>query len=335
MSICLCNLSADVALEALAKEGRELEPAETDTSAFVGDTKAVASALGDFADRLPRPLDVLLGSAKERRTSHDVACHVWQSSLPKGGVLRVHDGLYVTSPELTLLHQAFQLHQVNLCQMLGRYLGTWTPTDGGQEERAPLTTLESLDGFLKSIKGVRGLHNLRLAMAYTCEAAASAPETTLQLVMSLPPELHGFNLPFPVMNYKVNLSTLGQRLCDKESIRIDLCWPNIKYGLEYQGEEHGQTMGEDIGRWYAARSEGYELWYVAKEQLASSMQMDYIGREVARRLGVVVNEDLWPTQGQLQDLLDLLLGRTHAVPLRAGELRELKAAVNRRRRYRG
>ena len=271
-----------------------------------------------------------MGDAQSRRSPAGVACRVWHGSLPRNSVFLIEEDVYVTSPELTLLLQATQLHQAALCQMLGRYLGTWTPdshSECGQRTRMPLTSFEQLQSFLQHVGRAHGKGNLQFAMAYTCEGAASAPETTLQLALSLPPEVHGLNLSQPIMNYEIGLSSHAQKLCQHERIRIDLCWRDKQFGLEYQGEEHGKTLGEDYARWFAAREEGYELWLIAKEQLASSAQMNHIGREVAKRLGVDTNGKLWPTESELQELLDILNGRSHPNPISYREMRERRKAL--------
>lgn len=330
MNICLCNLSADKLLEILAQRGDELEPATPDIDTFVADAASVKDVLADIADLIPKPIELLVGNARKRRATREISCHVWNGSLPRNGLMRLGEGMYVTSPELTLLQQASQLHQVNLCQMLGRYLGTWTKggRDTDLKERAPLTTFEHLNELLASIGRTHGRGNLSLAMSYVCERAASAPETALQLVLSLPPYLHGFGLPLPTMNHEIELSGVSERLYPHKTIRIDLCWHSSKFGLEYQGEEHGKQMGADYARWFAARNEGYELWFVAKEQLECAAQMDYIGHEVAKRLGIVVDEELWPSPSELQELLDTLSGKTHPHPIGYNELRRRRAAVH-------
>lgn len=332
MSICLCNLSADVALELLAKNKEEPEAAEPLLESFSCDPDEAKTLLGDFMESLPQPVELLVDSASKRREAEEFACHVHRGAVPPGAFLKVREEIYVTSPEYTLLQQANQLHQASLCQMLGRYLGVWMPdkeSGTGQDERAPLTTLEQLDGFLRNAGSARGLRNLRLAMNYTCEGAASRPETSLQLALSLPPELRGLWLPQPIMNYEVDLSEHAQRLCGRKTIRIDLCWPHASFGLEYQGKDHERTMGADYARWFAAREAGYELWLVAHEQLSSAFQMDHIGREVAKRLGVAIDESLWPSNDELQGLLDTLAGHKHPKLLGRDELRKLK------RKYRG
>lgn len=335
MSICLCNLTADQVLEQIAQKRIELSPAAPDPTVFVADLNFAKEELGELMDRLPVPLELLVGDAKARRRSSAMACHVWQGPLPANGFLSLGEGVYISSPEFTLLQQANQLHQANLCKMLGRYLGTWTPDankPGGQDTRAPLTSFDALRSMLQSVGEVRGAKNLKLAMAHTCEGAASAPETALQLALCLPPELYGLNITQPIMNYEVQLSTEGCRLYAHETVRIDLCWPDKKFGLEYQGADHGNCLGEDYARWFAARERGYELWFVAKERLESAAQMLHIGREVAKRIDFPVNEIVWPTEGDLQNLLDTLMGWQHPKPVSATEMRRRHVLISKRRR---
>ena len=324
MSICLSNLSADIALEHIVQDQLEVGPASPDPSSFVADPSTIESALGNLADRLPRPIEVVVNDARQRRHASGVACHVWNGSLPRNGILSIGEGLYVASPELVLAQQSSQLHQVSLCKLLGRYLGTWSPLkdeSGEQLKRAPLTSFDALNAFLQEAGRFRGKDSLKLAMAYTCDGAASAPETSLQLALCLPPELHGLNLAQPIMNYEVDLSTEAKTLYPADSIRIDLCWHNKKFGLEYQGSEHGNRLGADYARSYAANVEGYELLFAAKEQLASVAQMFYIAREVARHIESDVDTALWPTEDELQELLDILGDRKHPKPLTNAELR--------------
>lgn len=94
MSVCLCNLSADKALELVAQHELEVGPATPDLDSFSGDVALAKEALGDVFDRLPKPVDLLVGSAKERRRASGVACHVWMGALPKNGVLSLGEDVY-------------------------------------------------------------------------------------------------------------------------------------------------------------------------------------------------------------------------------------------------
>lgn len=334
MSICLCNLSADAMLELAAQKKIDLEPAAPDPTFFCLDPGMAHDALVELECNIPKPIELMVGDPKARRNLSGTVCHVWRSRLPKGSFFAISEGVYITSPECTLAQQASQLHQANLCQMLGRYMGTWTPTNmpASQDERAPLTTPEAVRDYVRELGNAPGASNLKFALAYTCEGAASAPETSLQLVLCLPLELHGLGISQPTMNYEVELSSEAQLLYPRDTIRIDLCWRRKNFGLEYQGEEHGKRLGDDYARCFAAREEGYELWYLAKEQLESARQMRYIGHEVARRIDCSVDEDLWPTNSELQDLLDILAGKKYPKPVSRDEMRRRRTKIRALRR---
>ena len=320
MSICLSHISADHILEALALSQQDLEPiSASDPSMFSANTEEALRILSDSELALDTPINLLVGNARALRHSRDVIAHVWMTSLPDGSILKIDEELYVCSAEFCLLQQANELHMINLCQMLGRFLSTKVPIkdiDGSEKfvDRPPLTNEEQILTFLSHIGKAPGAAALRSALRWTAAGAASPQEVNLQLALTLPPTYGGFSLPKPIMNYCVTLSDKSKQLYDHESIRIDLCWPSIRKGLEYQGKEHGNQLGEDYARYLAAESEGYHLWFVAAEQLASAPQMDFIARTLARKLRKNTKRSVWPKEQDVKRLLDILTG--HAIPAR-------------------
>ena len=314
MSICLSHLSADRILEALALEGRELEPASVkDKHTFTANPQEIDALVNDEFALTGEAIDVLVFDSTLARQLPDVNVHVWQAPLPEGALKCIDEGLYISSPEFCLLQQANELHLVKLCQMLGRYLSTKVPRiqdDGSTKyiDRKPLTSEESLSAFLRAVGSVKGSAALKEAMRWTCPGAASPQEVNLQLVMTLPPCYGGFGLKKPVMNYEVELSPKARELYDREVIRIDLCWPAVHEGLEYQGKEHGSQLGADYARCLAADLHGYRLWYVAAEQLASPAQLDYLARKLARRLRKNLKFAAWPSLEDVGKLLKILGG---------------------------
>lgn len=317
MSICLCYSTADKVLEQLAKEKHELEPVSgSKLFEFTANSDEAREVLGKYLDGRELPVELLVGKKNERRANKTVVTHFYSGNLPDGAILRIDESLYIVSPEYCLLEHALELNLVNLCMMLGRYLATKTPDkdDMGKaylRDREPLTSQEDLYAFIAAMKGHHGVAALRAALRWTAEGAASPQETNLQLALTLPSSYGGFGLRMPQMNYEVELEGKALALySDHESIRIDLAWPESGMGLEYQGREHGETLGEDYARCLAAHDRHYELWYVAKEQLSDPVQMDYIARLVARRTGKSINEDTWPTQSEVSWLLSVLGGQT-------------------------
>ncbi|MBR3234967.1 MAG: hypothetical protein IKG11_05055 [Atopobiaceae bacterium] len=313
MSICLCNASADKALELFAHKGIEMEPVSSScVTQFRADFEGVwiPSYLADvFSDGI----EVLVGDGGAPRENDMVVCHRWTGRLPEGALLRAPNtmGLYVSSPAFCLMQQASELHMINLCMMLGRYLATKSPTMGknGQdvlEDRLPLIKEDDLYRFVKGASGARGVGQLREALRWTCAGAASPQEINLQLALSLPPSYYGFGLALPQMNYSVPLDEYAKKFYARKECRIDLCWPERFFGLEYLGKDHEKQIEDDCSRHYALCTEGYELLYVTNGQLSSAVQMDYIARWVARKTRKHVREEVWPSINEVQRLLDIL-----------------------------
>lgn len=342
MSICLSHKSADLFLEHLAHEGKDLdnvlEPASgaiargltanaTDTRELLGDSWSAYL-----------PLDILVSKPALRRGSAEVNAHLWAGPLPDGSIKRYSEGLYVVSPEFCLLLQAHELHLVNLCQMLGRFLATASPlvradTEKKLESRSPLTTLSRLEDFLAQMPSTSGTRRLREAMRYTLPGAASPQETNLQLAFALPYAYYGFGFKHLELNHCVELSGEARSLHEAEHIYVDLYFgkPRARkdrdasalraFGLEYQGEDSHQDPSRDASRFLAAHAEGVDLWYVANDQLKSPDQLDYIAREAALRIGKKINPLTWPTRADLGALLDILNGKT--IPHPTGHQRKM------------
>ncbi len=349
MSICLSHSSADLYLEHLAHEGTSLsnvlEPASGAAACSFTANAAEARGLlsGNWSAHLP--LDVLVSDPALRRTSAEVNAHLWTSRLPDGAIKRHQEGLYVVSPEFCLLQQAYELHMVNLCQMLGRYLATASPTtdENGKKvlkPRSPLTSLSRLGDFLAQMPRTLGVRRLREAMRYTLPGAASPQETNLQLAFSLPYTYYGFGFKNLELNHCVQLSGEARSLHNAEHLYIDLYFgtPRARkgqnartlraFGLEYQGKNYHQDPSKDASRFLAAHAEGIDLWYVGSEQIGDPEQLDYIAREVARRTGRKVNPQTWPTRKNLKVLLSILNG--NIIPQPDAHQQKMESKVRKR-----
>lgn len=316
MSICLSHMSADRALETLACSGQAVEMAASSVMCGFEATDAAVSAVSDELESLLGPeakdLNLLVGADGERHATEKKVIHKWTGPLPEGSLAKVCEGLYVSTPSFCLLQQAAELHTINLCQMLGRYLAVATPKGGRDgktlQERAPLLEEEALGLYLSQFSRPRGAVRVREAMRWTAAGAASPQETNLQLALTLPYAYGGFGLVKPLMNYRVTLSEKAKALCGKDECYIDLYWRGKSFGIEYQGMFHNQQIGEDYARFYALDCMGKQVLFVADAQLWDAVQMEYIAHRVARRLGKKVLRDHWPDEDALQGLLDALRG---------------------------
>ena len=245
---------------------------------------------------------------------------------PENSFYHLEEGIYLPTPCFCLLQQARELHFINLCQMLGYYLGTeqikQVTKDGILSiTLPPLVTEEELWLYLEGAKGMKGVTPLRRALQYTCAGAASPQETNLQLILTLPSAYYGYGLKPPIMNYEIPLSPAARLLYDHKSCRIDLYWKEANMGLEYQGEDHGEQLGEDYARFFALNVEGKNVLYLAKEQLEDANQMNYVAHRVAAAIGANVDGPRWPEKQHTERLINILTGKQ--VPQK-GERRALK-----------
>lgn len=310
--ICLTHGSADKLLERCAVTGVELEPCDLCPQDFRADTAFASDVLANQHGATKDWLNLLVGRQCDRRDSSTVSSHCYEGRVSPGSILHYGEGVYVASPNFNLLLQSADLHVVQLAQLLGRYWGTFSTEvdkDGFLLERAPLTSEVELSHYLAGIRGVHGVGNLRSALKYTCEHAASPQEVNLQLILCLPYACNGFALPKPQMNHRIDLEREERAFYDASHIRIDLYWPKARFGLEYLGEkEHRGRMIEDVSRWYAAHKGKVELWPVTKAQLQDPVAMNFIARKVATRVHRKPSESAWPTLDETELLIGVLFG---------------------------
>lgn len=327
MSICLSNLTADHILRKLRTQGTQLNVVSAAAiSEFAPDVEVASEIADEFGVTSSEQPEVLVGRQQDRRSNGSLITHLWKEAPPENSFYHLEEGIYLPTPCFCLLQQARELHFINLCQMLGYYLGTeeikQVTEDGIRSiTLPPLVTEEELWLYLKEAKGMKGVAPLRRALQYTCAGAASPQETNLQLMLTLPATCYGYGLKPPIMNYEIPLSPKAQLLYNRKSCRVDLYWKEADMGLEYQGEEHGKQLGKDYARFFALSVEGKNVLYLAKEQLHDANQMDYVAHRVAAAIGADVDGPWWPEKQHTERLIGILTGKL--VP-RKGEHRVLR-----------
>jgi hypothetical protein len=162
--------------------------------------------------RLPTPSipaeHVTVRRAADRRKRQGIVCHVAAAAD-----VRVVDGLRASTPEQTFLDLASLLPLVELVVV------------GDNMVRRALVSRKRLTAFCAAATG-KGAAHARAAAAFVRERVDSPMETRLRMLIVLA------GLPEP----EVNL-TFG----DEDGLelrRYDLCWPEIRLIVEYDGRHH-------------------------------------------------------------------------------------------------
>jgi very-short-patch-repair endonuclease len=128
-------------------------------------------------------------------------------------------------------------------------------------------TVEDVGRIADRYPGARGITSLRAALNLVDGGAESPKETELRLLLVRD------GLPRPTTQIKV-----GKR-------RIDMGWPDLKIGVEYDGGQHWtdpRTHAEDIERLEFLASQGWIIVRVSARQLHRQPQ------EVLRRVRIAL-----------------------------------------------
>ncbi len=95
-------------------------------------TMRSASYLLDALPFAERPVHVLTGSSGDKRSIPNVVTHSSSYAFPKGSFACVADGLYVPSPELSLIQAALTLPVLDALERVMRFAGASPRAQGGE-----------------------------------------------------------------------------------------------------------------------------------------------------------------------------------------------------------
>ncbi|WP_413319950.1 hypothetical protein AA0Z99_04780 [Agrococcus sp. 1P02AA] len=158
------------------------------------------------------------------------------------------DGMRVETRSDAFIHLATMLTLEELV-----VVGDWLVSPN---RRAPLSIEELVDA-LRRYDGARGLHRARHALSLVRVGAESPRETLVRLLVVR-------SLPEPTLQHRV-LDASGAFIA-----RLDLSWPSLKLGVEYDGEHHAEPRQRalDEARLEKLRAAGWRIITVTKEHLA-------------------------------------------------------------------
>lgn len=246
---------------------------------------------------LTRPISLSVGSQASRTYRGGIECHVWGAPLPTGAVQQISDNVFVSTPEQLLLECARARHETALATKLDvirlgfRLCGTYSlaACDAGEDgiaERQPLTSVAALRRYLLQ-GGIRGGEHAASLLAHVLEGSASPRETTLAMQLSLPHHLGCFQLGAPRLNYPIDIDEALLVAGGSRSYRIDLCYPDERLAIEYDGGGHAnpQRIARDAQRRNDLAHMGWRVITVTSRQLGSREAMLGIARDVASGRG--------------------------------------------------
>lgn len=276
---------------------------ELGSAARVSGKEACCSCKADVLGSIPeefaisgQPADVMIFDRASRRRSSSVACHAWQTKLPKGAFYKFR-GVYVSSPEFVFLQMASKLSIEQLialgCELCGQYvlLPENVTHPGALDEMPkrlyPLTNTRKIAAFLKAAEKARGKEKAIRALKYVIDGSRSPMETMTYMLLCLPAMMGGYGLPKPELNATIPLNDEAKTIARRQHCEGDLCWPDVQLDIEYHGEVHvgAAQMKSDVGRELGIEHMGWRVITVTSPQVFDSDQFEVVAKEAAAKIG--------------------------------------------------
>lgn len=245
------------------------------------------SGVADFSS----PLHVIVSSAADRTRADDVICHVRPEPFPPGSLARIDGDVFVTSPELSFLHQGSERDFPGLVglgyELCGSYrLAPGTPR--GFRDGPPLTSPESIAWVIEQSGHSRGVKEARKALPYLVSNAHSPMETVVALLLCLPVPRGGRGLPFPEMNGRIGVTDEAMRCTRRRYFECDLLWRVPGLALEYDSDAFhtgSDRIANDAARRNALASMGITVITVGRRQVFDWREFNELVSVLEKRLG--------------------------------------------------
>lgn len=199
--------------------------------------------------------------------------------LPEGALINVN-GCVVTSPEMLFVQMGSKLSLHRLI-LLGMQLCS---LPSGMYSNS-LTSTEKLAAFVSRSGQLAGVKNARRALKYVKNRSASRVESINSMLFELPHSMGGYNFKGISLNHCVPImpnTLIGQKECF-----IDLCFGDIKVGIEYMSNEHHDEakLKEDHLRSIVLGQMGYTMIWMTTDDLYQLDRFQQKADEIARLTG--------------------------------------------------
>ena len=205
--------------------------------------------LSSVSQLLQKPIHVSVSKDRFRPKRKSIDAHVLtKKTLNENILYSLGDGIFVAGPELCFLQMAQNLSKLGLIVLgfeLCGYYSQYASLISGFYERNPLSSTTQLVDLLGSFHGLRGAKRAHDALQWVLDGSASPMETVEACRLMLPNSMGGEGFIQPKLNFEVALDTVASSITGTKSCRIDLAWPDIKVGGEYDGAEyHGDQCAD-------------------------------------------------------------------------------------------
>lgn len=242
-----------------------------------------------------------------------VAYHVVSYEIPARSYLVIgtlSTGTKVLVPDCALcfLQYASVASFFELVEFGYELCGTYEPSFDSHEEyrtRPAKASVASLGRSLQSFSRVQGLAKARRALLYIRDGSASAMETALAMLVTLPRKLGGLGIKSVSLNERVVLQGKAKRLAKRKSFVLDLHIEHAHIDIEYNGKDHDteEQRKLDIERANALNAMGFVVYTATSATFAHQLDAARFLHAIAQRArvrGDIVSPEYQDRQNELR-----------------------------------
>lgn len=184
-------------------------------------------------------------SGAKRRRFDNVASHVWSGEFATTDLV---NGFVVAEPAMAWAQIAAHCSEESLAVTAGALMS--------RDPQRRTATLDELVSYVERNTGFIGRSRCTATIPLLAQNTDSPPESVVYVLVLR----NGLGKPEP--NHRVDVGPDRYYL-------IDIAYPDIRLGIEYQGAYHADTdrMRADCTRWNALRRLGWEIVLVTADDL--------------------------------------------------------------------
>ncbi|MBT1180432.1 hypothetical protein JS531_00235 [Bifidobacterium sp. CP2] len=220
---------------------------------------------------------IVFPEKRRRRRFADVVTHTWS------GEFLLHDmpaeGFSVVKPPMAWAQMARHCNEESLAVIAGSF--------ACRDTRRRVATIDELVRYATDTRNFPGRGKCLSIAPFLSDHADSPPESQVYVLVMRN------KLGKPVVNHRVDFGGGGHAF-------IDIAYPDIKFGIEYQGSYHAgpEQMRSDARRFNRLKLHGWEIVLVTADDLAT---------DVARKAIVQTIRTLMLRQGRMIHLARSIL----------------------------
>jgi len=230
------------------------------------------------------PVKLLVNDAAQRRNNRAIECRYSKLEFPPGSFLRLRDGLYVTSPELTYARMADRRSEAQLAEIATALSGRYYLADKVRDRSDYLTSVSQLRAYLEQLPSLRAGAKARRALDFAMDNSGSPMEGKSMLQFCMPKRRGGFHLPFDCMNFDIRTGKT-RAFYEQNEFCVDLASRSLKVAIEFDGGVHLDSS-KDKRRRNALMALGWTVFPLEKDVLYSPAKTEQFALQVAKFMGI-------------------------------------------------